>query len=220
MQNRPSEKKQCIVHHCEKTAGSGKPESLARSPAERSGGGFACSPDVSAYRLGPRIVYSLHASYRVECETSGLGDHHVERRQHDVDLSAELVDPMKAALSARPVAGDMIAVVRKMLTRSEAWSLADDLVTFDYQTAAVRLQYHPFAPEQRDGTVRFVFDRDEVDECMWGSVWQALAAMMVDQPVEVCREARDFNRSLRHARRFVNCTRSRDTERSRTSGPL
>ena len=72
MQNRPSEKKQCIVHHCEKTAGSGKPESLARSPAERSGGGFACSPDVPARVLGPRIVYSLHASYRVECETSGL----------------------------------------------------------------------------------------------------------------------------------------------------
>jgi hypothetical protein len=23
--------------------------------------------------LGPRIVYSLHAGHRVECETSGLG---------------------------------------------------------------------------------------------------------------------------------------------------
>ena len=41
--------------------------------AERSGGGFAGSPDVPARALDPRIVYSLHAGYRVECETSGLG---------------------------------------------------------------------------------------------------------------------------------------------------
>ena len=41
--------------------------------AERSGGGFAGSPDVPASALDPRIVYSLHAGYRVECETSGLG---------------------------------------------------------------------------------------------------------------------------------------------------
>jgi hypothetical protein len=40
--------------------------------AERSGGGFAGSPDVPASALGPRIVHSLHAGYRVECETSGL----------------------------------------------------------------------------------------------------------------------------------------------------
>jgi hypothetical protein len=31
------------------------------------------SPDVPASALGPRIVHSLHAGYRVECETSGLG---------------------------------------------------------------------------------------------------------------------------------------------------
>ena len=40
--------------------------------AERAGGGFAGSPDVPASAPGPRIVYSLHAGYRVECETSGL----------------------------------------------------------------------------------------------------------------------------------------------------
>jgi hypothetical protein len=40
--------------------------------AERSGGGFAGSPDVPASALGPRIVHSLHAGCRVECETSGL----------------------------------------------------------------------------------------------------------------------------------------------------
>jgi len=30
------------------------------------------SPDVPASALGPRIVHSLHAGHRVECETSGL----------------------------------------------------------------------------------------------------------------------------------------------------
>ncbi len=40
--------------------------------AERSGGGFASSPDGPASVLGPMIIYSLHASCRVECETSGL----------------------------------------------------------------------------------------------------------------------------------------------------
>jgi hypothetical protein len=32
-----------------------------------------CRPDVAASRLGPQIVNRLHASYSVECETSGLG---------------------------------------------------------------------------------------------------------------------------------------------------
>jgi hypothetical protein len=44
-----------------------------------------------------------------------------------------------------------------------------------------------------------------------------LAAMMVDQPVEVCREAGYFNRSLRHARRYVDCIQSPETERNRAS---
>ena len=69
----PPERDNATVHDCEKTPGSGKPENLARSSAERSGGGFAGSPDVPASMLGPRIVCSLHAGYRVECETSGLG---------------------------------------------------------------------------------------------------------------------------------------------------
>ena len=40
--------------------------------AERSGGGFAGSPDVPASARDPWIVYSLHAGYRVECEIFGL----------------------------------------------------------------------------------------------------------------------------------------------------
>ena len=57
-----------------KTNGAGTPQNLAGRPTERSfWGGFAGSPDVSAYRLGPRIGNKLHVGYRVECETSGLG---------------------------------------------------------------------------------------------------------------------------------------------------
>ena len=48
------------------------PRSFPDLLAERSGGGFAGSPDVPASAPGPRIVYSLHAGCRVECETSGL----------------------------------------------------------------------------------------------------------------------------------------------------
>src|SRR5664280_837996 len=49
------------------------PGNLAGLLAERSGGGFASSPDVPASALGPRIIDSLHAGCRVERETSGLG---------------------------------------------------------------------------------------------------------------------------------------------------
>ena len=49
------------------------PRNLAGLLAERSGGGFASSPDVPASTLGPRIIDSLHAGCRVERETSGLG---------------------------------------------------------------------------------------------------------------------------------------------------
>ena len=48
------------------------PRNLAGLLAERSGGGFASSPDVPASALGPRIIDSLHAGCRVERETSGL----------------------------------------------------------------------------------------------------------------------------------------------------
>ena len=72
-QNRPSEEGLCDRADREKTAGSGNPHDLAGLPTEHPGGGFACSPDVSACRFGPRVVNSLHAGCRVECETSGLG---------------------------------------------------------------------------------------------------------------------------------------------------
>ena len=50
------------------------PRNLAGLLAERSGGGFASSPDVPASALGPRIIDSLHAGCRLERETSGLGE--------------------------------------------------------------------------------------------------------------------------------------------------
>jgi hypothetical protein len=54
------------------------PRNLPGLLAERSGGGFASSPDVPATGLGPRIVDSLHAGYRVKCETSGLSRLHAK----------------------------------------------------------------------------------------------------------------------------------------------
>jgi hypothetical protein len=50
------------------------PRNLAGLLAERSGGGFASSPDVPASALGPRIIDSLHAGCRIERETSGLAE--------------------------------------------------------------------------------------------------------------------------------------------------
>jgi len=74
MQNRPSEEALCDRAIEKKRPAQ---ERLKILPGVlRSvlfGGGFAGSPDVSAYRLGPRIGNKLHVGYRVECETSGLG---------------------------------------------------------------------------------------------------------------------------------------------------
>jgi hypothetical protein len=65
--------------------------------AERVGGGFASSPDVPASRLGPRIVYSRHAGYRVEGETSGLAAMPAETRR----LRTLLAPSFFVALHAR-----------------------------------------------------------------------------------------------------------------------
>ena len=54
----------------------GRPFCSARpavAPYQRRQRICGLSPDVPASALGPRIVYSLHAGYRVGCETSGLG---------------------------------------------------------------------------------------------------------------------------------------------------
>ena len=73
MQNRPSEEGLCDRAKREKTIGTGMPQNPASLPTMCFLGGFAGSPDVSGCRLGPRVVKSLHASCRVERETSGLG---------------------------------------------------------------------------------------------------------------------------------------------------
>jgi hypothetical protein len=112
---------------------------------------------------------------------------------------------MKDALCPRPAAGDVVAIVGKMLAGGQAGSIANDFIAFDHQLLAVRLKDHPFASEQRDGTVRLIFDGDEVDERVRRSLGQAFAAMMVDKPVQMSREARDFNRSLCHAKEAVHC---------------
>jgi len=72
MQNRPSKRDHATAHDYERRLAQESLRILPGLLAERSGGGFAGSPDVPASALDPRIVYSLHAGYRVECETSGL----------------------------------------------------------------------------------------------------------------------------------------------------
>jgi hypothetical protein len=111
----PPKRDNATVHDCEKTAGSGKPGNLARSPAERSGGGFADSPDVPASVLGPWIGYSLHVGYRVECETSGLGTRGGQtsgrRKRRAVASAARTLDPRERpmARSAKSFLDDLIA---------------------------------------------------------------------------------------------------------------
>ena len=86
-----------------------------------------------------------------------------------------------------------------MLTGRQARRLADDLIPLDDEAAAVGLLDHPFAAEQSDGAVGLVLDRDEIDKRVRCSLRQAVAAMMMDEPVKVGRETRNFAGGLRHA---------------------
>ena len=137
-----------------------------------------------------------------------------------MDVRAELVDAMKAALRTRAAPGDVIAVVGKMLAGSEAGSLADDLLAFDDQVAAIRLKNRPFSSEKGDGAILSVLDGDEVDERMRRSGREAIAAMVVAQPVELGREAGYFNRNLCHASNPNVTLQRRHRRRSSCRAPL
>lgn len=106
-----------------------------------------------------------------------------------MDGGAEFIDAMKDALRPRPAAGYVITIVREMLSRGKARGVADDLFAFDDQLFSIGLNNHPFAAKERDGAVRLVLDGDEVDKSMRCSHRKALSAMMVDEPVQMCREA-------------------------------
>ena len=86
-----------------------------------------------------------------------------------------------------------------MLAGRQAGRLAHDLVALDDEPAAVVVQDHPFAPEERDRTIRMVPNRDEVDERVRFSFRQTGAALVMNQSIKMGREARDFDGSGRHA---------------------
>ena len=119
---------------------------------------------------------------------------------------AEFVHPVEGATRTGVAGGDMIAIVREMLAGRQARRLADNLVPLDDEATAIGLLDHPFSAEQGDRAVGFVLDRDKIDERMRLALGQAIAAMMMDEPVKVGRETRYFAGGLRHAgRSIVRC---------------
>ncbi len=87
---------------------------------------------------------------------------------------------------------DMVAIVGKLLAGCEARCFADDFVALDDQAAAIGMDHDPFAAEQPDGAIRFVFDRDEINKRMRFVGRQAGAAVVINQLVEQCGEAGQF----------------------------
>lgn len=102
------------------------------------------------------------------------------------------VDAVKTPVRDRVTARDMIAVVRKLLTRGEARGLTDDLVTFDDELAAVGVGDDPFPAQQRHGAVGGIVDRDEVDERVRFVSGERRPAIMIGEFVESGREPGDF----------------------------
>lgn len=80
---------------------------------------------------------------------------------------SEFIHAVKTAVCLGIDARNMIAVVGELLPWGEMGSFTDDLIALDYQTRAVAMHDDPFAPEQCDGAIGPIFDRDEVDERVW-----------------------------------------------------
>lgn len=91
---------------------------------------------------------------------------------------------MKTPSGAGRAAGDVITVVGKLFTRSEAGRFADDFLPFDDQVGSVEVLDHPFSAEERERVFRSVVNRDEVDESVRLIGGQTRAAMVVDEFIE------------------------------------
>jgi hypothetical protein len=89
---------------------------------------------------------------------------HGKRRQEDVNFLSMLIDAMKASMRHGITTGYVIAIVRKLLARTEPGRLADNLIAFDHKLAAVSVRNDPLATKESHGAVRSILDRDEVDE--------------------------------------------------------
>jgi len=98
MQNRPSEERPCERRMTMKDGWLRKAlESCPVSLRSVLGAVLPVARIVPASALDPRIVYSLHAGYRVECETSGL-DSAVEAESSPV-RQAHPFDRLRMTLS-------------------------------------------------------------------------------------------------------------------------
>ena len=83
---------------------------------------------------------------------------HIEGRQHHVDFSPEVVDPVKAALSPRIERSNVETVVGKLLAWSESRALADDFIALDDELGAISMGDDPLPAQQRHGVVGSVAD--------------------------------------------------------------
>ncbi len=81
-----------------------------------------------------------------------------------MNFAAELIDAMEGTGRPGGGAGDVVAVVGKLLARGEARGLADDFLALDDQTGTVEVFDHPFATKQGERVCRAVVDRDKIDE--------------------------------------------------------
>lgn len=109
---------------------------------------------------------------------------HRKRRQQDVNLAAFVIHSVKTSVRDRIAARDMVAVVGKLFARRESRCFADNLVAFDDELAAIGVNDHPFAPEQSDGAIGAVFDRDEINERVWLVGRQRRPAVVIGKFIE------------------------------------
>ena len=106
-----------------------------------------------------------------------------------------LVHAVKTAMRRSVSAGDMVAVIRKLLARRQPRCFADNFVTFNHQPCAVGVQDDPLSPEQRHATVGGIMNGDEINERVRLVGRQAGTAVMITQLVERSREAGQFVRA-------------------------
>ena len=77
------------------------------------------------------------------------------------------IDPVKTSVRDSIATGNIVAVIGELFSGRKEWSFAYDFVPLDHKLAAISVCDHPFASAQRHRPVGGVFDRNEIDECMW-----------------------------------------------------
>lgn len=93
-------------------------------------------------------------------------DHFEGRQQHVYPLSM-FIHTVETSMRDSIAASNVVAVIRKFFTGIEAGRLADDLITFNHELAAIRVHDHPLTPQQGDRAIRAVDDRNEINKRVW-----------------------------------------------------